>query len=95
MAASTSVTPSAPALRRLAVSPTSARAPSPVAPLGSAWTTGQNLQGVVGGGQLGYNYQFNPWLVLGVEADIQAADIGSHGNAAVGVVDAIGPICSR
>jgi outer membrane immunogenic protein len=62
-----------------------------VAPFGSAWTTGQNLQGVVGGGQLGYNYQFNPWLVLGAEADIQAADIGSHGNAAVGLVDAIGP----
>ncbi len=62
-----------------------------VAPFGSAWTTGQNLQGVVGGGQLGYNYQFNPWLVLGAEADIQAADIGSHGNAAVGIADAIGP----
>ncbi|MBG0801462.1 outer membrane beta-barrel protein [Methylocystis sp. H4A] len=63
----------------------------PVAPLGSAWTTGQNLQGVVGGGQLGYNYQFNPWLVLGAEADIQAADIGSHGNAVVGIVDGLGP----
>ncbi len=62
-----------------------------VAPFGSAWTTGQNLQGVVGGGQLGYNYQFNPWLVLGAEADIQAADIGSHGNAAIGIADAIGP----
>lgn len=62
----------------------------PVVPLGSAWTTGQNLQGVVGGGQIGYNYQFNPWLVLGAEADIQAADIGSHGNAAVGIADAIG-----
>ncbi|MGD9540922.1 OmpW family outer membrane protein [Methylocystis sp.] len=63
----------------------------PVAPFGSAWTTGQNLQGVVGGGQLGYNYQFNPWLVLGAETDIQAADIGSHGNAAVGIADALGP----
>ncbi|MGJ0452426.1 MAG: OmpW family outer membrane protein [Methylocystis sp.] len=59
-------------------------------PLGSAWTTGQNLQGVVGGAQLGYNYQFNPWLVLGAEADIQAADIGSHGNAVVGIADPIG-----
>ncbi|CCJ07626.1 OmpW family outer membrane protein [Methylocystis sp. SC2] len=64
---------------------------APAAPLGSAWTTGQNLQGVVGGGQLGYNYQFNPWLVLGAEADIQAADIGSHGNAVVGIADALGP----
>ncbi len=65
--------------------------PVNVVPLGSAWTTGQNLQGVLGGGQLGYNYQFNPWLVLGAEADIQAADIGSHGNAVVGIVDAVGP----
>ncbi|MBM3552783.1 MAG: OmpW family protein [Alphaproteobacteria bacterium] len=71
--------------------PIAGAAPVTVAPLGSAWTTGQNLQGVVGGGQLGYNYQFNPWLVLGAEADIQAADIGSHGNAAVGLVDAAGP----
>ncbi|MBM3563492.1 MAG: OmpW family protein [Alphaproteobacteria bacterium] len=64
-----------------------------VVPFGSAWTTGQNLQGVVGGGQLGYNYQFNPWLVIGFETDIQAADIGSHGNAAVGIAQAlpIGP----
>ncbi|MGD9656068.1 MAG: OmpW family outer membrane protein [Methylocystis sp.] len=60
-------------------------------PLGSAWSVGQNLRGVVGGGQLGYNYQFNPWLVLGVEADIQAADIVSHSNTAVGLIDAAGP----
>lgn len=64
---------------------------APTVPFGSAWTTGQNLQGVVGGAQLGYNYQFNPWLVLGAEADIQAADIGSHGNAAVGLADGTGP----
>ena len=63
----------------------------PVAPLGSAWSAGQDLRGVVGGGQIGYNYQFNPWLVLGAEADIQAADIGSHSNAVVGLVDAAGP----
>ena len=39
-----------------------------------------NLNGVLGGGQIGYNYQFNPWLVVGVEADIQAADVHSQGD---------------
>jgi len=61
------------------------------APFGSAWSVDQNLHGVAGGGQLGYNYQFNPWLVLGVEADIQATDAVSHSNTAVGIVDGAGP----
>ena len=38
-----------------------------------------DLSGVVGGGQIGYNYQFNPWLVVGVEADIQGAALSSNG----------------
>ena len=29
------------------------------------------LNGVIGGGQIGYNYQFNPRWVLGFEADIR------------------------
>lgn len=40
----------------------------------------QDLNGVLGGGQVGYNYQFSPWLVLGVEADIQAADLNTQNN---------------
>jgi outer membrane protein W len=44
---------------------------------GSIWNQSTNLNGVTGGGQLGYNYQVNPWLVLGVETDVQAADIRS------------------
>lgn len=63
----------------------------PVLPFGSAWSLGQNLRGVVGGGQIGYNYQFNPWLVLGAEADIQAADIVSHARTTSAVVDGAGP----
>jgi len=63
---------------------------SPIAPFGSAWSVDQNLHGVAGGGQLGYNYQFNPWLVLGVEADIQATDAVSHSNTAIGLIDAFG-----
>lgn len=61
------------------------------APFGSAWSVGQDLHGVAGGGQLGYNYQFSPWLVLGVEADIQATDAVSHSNTAIGLVDGAGP----
>jgi outer membrane immunogenic protein len=36
--------------------------------------------GVVGGGQIGYNYQFNQMLVVGVEADFQGTTIGSNNN---------------
>ena len=34
--------------------------------------------GGFGGGQLGYNYQWNKWLVLGAEADFQGTDIEGH-----------------
>ena len=64
---------------------------APALPLGSTWSVGQDLHGVVGGGQVGYNYQFTPWLVLGLEADINATDANSHSNSAVGVVDGNGP----
>jgi outer membrane immunogenic protein len=40
--------------------------------------------GVVGGGQIGYNFQFTPWLVLGVETDFQGTSIGSGGNGGWG-----------
>jgi outer membrane immunogenic protein len=56
----------------------------PVTPLTGFDTTGfglherRNQDGFVGGGQIGYNYQFTPgsgWVV-GVEADIQGTDFG-------------------
>ena len=34
--------------------------------------------GFIGGGQLGYNWQWNKWLVLGAEADFQGSDIEGH-----------------
>lgn len=43
-----------------------------------AWAANHDPHGVLGGGQIGYNYQFSPWLVLGFEADIQAADVNSQ-----------------
>ncbi len=39
----------------------------------------KNSGGVVGGGQIGYNYQIGS-SVIGAEADIQASSIGSHEN---------------
>jgi outer membrane protein W len=62
----------------------------PVLPLGSAWSIGHDLNGVVGGGQVGYNYQLSPWFVLGLEADIQASSLESKAKSAIGVVDATG-----
>jgi len=38
----------------------------------------QRLQGVIGGGQIGYNYQISPQWVLGFETDIQAS--GERGS---------------
>jgi outer membrane immunogenic protein len=43
------------------------------------FATSQNMDGVLGGGQFGYNWQFNRSWVLGVEADIQGT--GQRGTA--------------
>ncbi|HWE98357.1 MAG TPA: outer membrane beta-barrel protein [Caulobacteraceae bacterium] len=52
-------------------------------------TVRQRAHGVIGGGQVGYNFQgFGP-VVLGMEADIQGADISSR-NAYDGVTVASG-----
>ncbi len=36
-----------------------------------------NLKGVIGGGQIGYNFQITPLVVFGVEADIQGGSLRS------------------
>lgn len=54
-----------------------------VLPGAAAWSVPTNMNGVLGGGQIGYNYQFSPWLVVGVEADIQAADLNNNQTVAV------------
>jgi len=38
--------------------------------------------GVVGGGQVGYNFQFNPSIVVGAEADFQGSSIGNNDKSA-------------
>jgi outer membrane immunogenic protein len=50
-----------------------------------AWTQPTNLNGVVGGGQAGVNFQFNRLLVLGVEADIQASGLQSRSTGLAGI----------
>ncbi|MFO1101353.1 MAG: outer membrane beta-barrel protein [Methylocystis sp.] len=43
-----------------------------------------NQSGFIGGGQIGYNYQWSPLFVVGLEADIQGAAIsGRGGNSGV------------
>lgn len=49
----------------------------------SAWgwnNNSNNNSGVVGGGQIGYNYQLSPLFVVGVETDIQGTSIGGNRN---------------
>ena len=36
--------------------------------------------GVIGGGQVGYNYQLLPLFIAGLETDIQGADVGGDGG---------------
>jgi outer membrane immunogenic protein len=36
--------------------------------------------GVIGGGQIGYNYQFSPAFLVGIEADIQGLGVHGHGH---------------
>lgn len=44
------------------------------------WDGTQAVNGVIGGFQIGYNYQVNPLFVVGVEADIQGTGMNSSRN---------------
>ena len=46
-------------------------------PIAASWSNSIAPSGVLGGGQVGYNYQYNPYVVVGVETDIQAADMNA------------------
>lgn len=50
-------------------------------PGGPTWNSGSSLNGVLGGGQIGYNYQFSSPLVAGIEADFQGAALSGSANA--------------
>jgi outer membrane immunogenic protein len=63
---------------------------TPQLPVGTVLTNGTTSgtnDGFVGGGQIGYNYQFGSW-VIGVEADLQFADLN---NARPGTIVAATP----
>jgi outer membrane immunogenic protein len=47
--------------------------------------------GFTGGGEVGCNYQFNPWLVVGVEGDGQSTGLGSTSTGAVSVARTTNP----
>ncbi|MCX7900164.1 MAG: porin family protein, partial [Methylocystis sp.] len=42
------------------------------------WGSGGGAAGIVGGGQIGYNWQVTPMFVLGAEADFQGSSIGNN-----------------
>ena len=46
---------------------------------GPSWKTSADLDGVIGGGQIGYNFVIQPSVLFGVEADFQWS--GLKGNA--------------
>ena len=50
-----------------------------------AFSNGQSNDGFVGGGQIGYNYQFTPGsgVVVGIEADAQYVDFGRSRNNSI------------
>jgi len=48
--------------------------------VGAGWrNSGSSKIGILGGGQIGYNYQLSPLFVVGAEADFQGTSIGSGG----------------
>ncbi|ACL58244.1 outer membrane protein [Methylobacterium nodulans] len=63
------------------------------APTVIAFQNRNNNDGFVGGGQVGYNYQFTPGsgVVIGLEADAQFADFGRNRNRFL----ATGPIAAQ
>ena len=85
------------ALAAAATSPSAQNLPAPIwtglyvgAHLGGGWgelsqTSALDISGVAGGGQIGYNYQFNQ-VVLGVEADASITNIGDELRATAGGV---------
>jgi opacity protein-like surface antigen len=52
-------------------------------PIGTPVTYSTNPSGVIGGAQAGYNYQFSPSLIAGVEADMSWSNVSGNFNFAM------------
>lgn len=68
---------------------------------GYGWSSGSDgvgaidTSGVLGGGQAGYNYQFANNLVVGLEADLSAADLSGRLGGVSTSVDTLGSVRGR
>ncbi|WP_029005647.1 outer membrane protein [Azorhizobium doebereinerae] len=62
---------------------------------GAADANGLNPDGWLGGGQVGYNYQFQNNMLVGLEADVQGSDIGSSNGALSSKLDYFGTVRAR
>ena len=51
--------------------------------VGYGWGEPYGLNGVIGGGQVGYIYQFSPLFVAGAEADIEGTGLSTYGHGPV------------
>ena len=49
----------------------------------AAGTFGNSPQGVIGGAHVGYNLQYNPWLVLGIEGSVDGTSLRHTAQVAV------------
>lgn len=61
-------------------------------------SSASNTGGVVGGAQIGYNYQLTPLFVVGLETDFQGSSVGGGGNQGWGAtrsVDWFGTVRGR
>ena len=59
---------------------------NPVTLANTTWNrSGAGNAGVIGGAQIGYNYQVMPWGVVGAEADFQGSTLGGGYNGAQNV----------
>ena len=61
-------------------------------------SSASNSGGVVGGAQIGYNYQLTPLFVVGLETDFQGSSVGGGGNQGWGAtrsVDWFGTVRGR
>jgi len=64
---------------------------NPIVGIAGSGVLGTSVDGFIGGGQIGYNYQFANAFVAGIEADIQGVAGSNNGSSSVA---AFGPLTS-